>query len=547
MTPQSRSIAGLLALIALAVLPYRDVPGMAITGADAPMLIEAALASAERIPPALIGPALGDPTLGISFYRPLTALTYALVHAVAGMRPAPQHLVDVSLHVGAVLLVFAVARRTLASTMPAALGAAVLALHPAGNEVVPDVARRADLLAAVLLLAACASQQRGRARAALGWAMLAPLAKETGFVTALPLLLWRWEHWRRERAAPWRSVPPARVWGPPLLVMLPALTLRTACLRGVGGYEQRSGPLRLAANAVDQLRLLVEPAEWLPVDVGRVVGLAVGAALVALMLRRARSRSLGIGAASIALGALGAMSVAGRFGWWHLYLPGVAFALSVAAAAAGGWPRETWRQGAALVAAAGVLLSLPASPLWGRCTEWGTASDVISRVQQAALALPQEPTPPLLAGLPSRVLTRPGPGARAHGADVATAPGLAAFLRLHGRAAPRLEALCFLNVPAQEPRAGLRVQLEGAGALRLQTSPPARIAIPTAAGGASGSDAGGSSVFWLSSPELRYRWKSPGYPIDIEFFAADEPTWIERRSVYVWDGAGFRRLGGRAR
>jgi len=87
-------------------------------------------------------------------YRPLTTLSYLFNYAILGdgARPAGYHWINLLLHVTNVLLVFAVGRRLLGRLLPAALLAALWAVHPASTESVTNIIGRSDLLAAMATL-----------------------------------------------------------------------------------------------------------------------------------------------------------------------------------------------------------------------------------------------------------------------------------------------------------------------------------------------------------------------------------------------------------
>ncbi len=79
-------------------------------------------------------------------YRPIPLLTYAVNHAVTGFSPAGYRAVNVALHAGVSVLVFAIALE-LSRRRWAAVGAGLLfAVHPIHGEVVVIVIGRADLL-----------------------------------------------------------------------------------------------------------------------------------------------------------------------------------------------------------------------------------------------------------------------------------------------------------------------------------------------------------------------------------------------------------------
>lgn len=227
------------ALAAATFASYGWLRGLALLGFDAYPLI-----AASRVDS--LGGALG--TFGDElmagrypdgrFYRPLTHLTFAFDAARAGLQPVAYHTTDLALGACAAWLVALVARALAARGGASAIGAALAGLaaglafllHPVQLEVLPFAARRADSLALALALGAALAVGRGRAALPFTLGLLAPLAKETGFL-ALPCgaLLWRAER-RAER--PWRSLLPLA------LGVGAALVLRTAVLDGLGGHTE---------------------------------------------------------------------------------------------------------------------------------------------------------------------------------------------------------------------------------------------------------------------------------------------------------------------
>jgi len=98
------------------------------------------------------------PTGESGLYRPVTTLSYLFNYAVLGNagHPAGYHWINLLLHAGNVLLVFALARRLVANRAdlgPAFLIAAVWAVHPVLTESVTNIVGRADLLAGMTSLA----------------------------------------------------------------------------------------------------------------------------------------------------------------------------------------------------------------------------------------------------------------------------------------------------------------------------------------------------------------------------------------------------------
>lgn len=117
-------------------------------------------------------------------YRPATILSFALTNALRRGPPGddgaalPHHALNVLLHLGAVLAVFALLRALGARALPAVAGAAVFALHPIHSEVVATIVGRAELLAFVCGASAVLAHLRARrARAApAAWLSLAAAA-----------------------------------------------------------------------------------------------------------------------------------------------------------------------------------------------------------------------------------------------------------------------------------------------------------------------------------------------------------------------------------
>src|SRR5581483_11965757 len=88
-------------------------------------------------------------------YRPFATLSYLFNYAVLGngAQPAGYHWINFLLHAANVLLVFFLARRLLSSSSPAFFIAALWAVHPVLTEAVTNIVGRADLLAAMGVLA----------------------------------------------------------------------------------------------------------------------------------------------------------------------------------------------------------------------------------------------------------------------------------------------------------------------------------------------------------------------------------------------------------
>jgi len=158
--------------------------------------------------------------LEVPVWRPLTALTYALDHAISGFSPWSWHLTNVGLHALASWLVWRLARSLEArfglDDRAAFMAGALFAVHPVHVEAVANVVGRKDVLATVLVLTALLA--RGRAVREGGWWLAVPglallgacLSKEVGAAgLALLVLLEGFDRW-----VPAASPPPPGV-GPP--------------------------------------------------------------------------------------------------------------------------------------------------------------------------------------------------------------------------------------------------------------------------------------------------------------------------------------------
>src|SRR5579883_1810425 len=140
-------------------------------------------------------------------YRPLTTFSFLVnyVFLGSGGNPVGYHVVNVLLHLGNVLLVFALGRKLLGQNAAAWFAAALWAVHPVGTESVTNIAGRADLLAAACILggllvyAADAVRDRQLALAAL--CLAGCLSKESAAVLPAVMLLWDLTTGRKPRWA----------------------------------------------------------------------------------------------------------------------------------------------------------------------------------------------------------------------------------------------------------------------------------------------------------------------------------------------------------
>lgn len=133
--------------------------------------------------------------------RPLTYLTFWLNYLLGGRDPLGYHLLNLALHVGAVLLAFECLRRLVPERI-ALFAAAVFAVHPIQAESVDYVWGRSIVLASLLTLASLYSLVKGQRWLAVAWFLAALLAKEE--VAAFPLVLLLLD--RRESKRNWAPI-----------------------------------------------------------------------------------------------------------------------------------------------------------------------------------------------------------------------------------------------------------------------------------------------------------------------------------------------------
>lgn len=213
---RTRTLAGVV-LIA-AVLPYLNALSADFTFDDVGMIRDNP--AVQVLPTTALLTFVYQPG---GLYRPLTMLTYA---ANAGLSADPFgfHLVNCSLHALMSLAVFFLALRVFASIRVGGVGqtgagaatiAAVLfAVHPIHTEAVTNIVGRAELLAALgvvasLLAFARSLDSRGHGR--IAWQLLsvvaffaAMLAKESAFAALGLLVVLHW--WLRRDATRWQRM-----------------------------------------------------------------------------------------------------------------------------------------------------------------------------------------------------------------------------------------------------------------------------------------------------------------------------------------------------
>jgi tetratricopeptide (TPR) repeat protein len=336
------------------------------------------------------------PKVADGLYRPVTTLSLLFNYAVLGngQSATGYHMVNFLLHAGNVWLVYALARRVLQDARAAFLAAALWAVHPIATEAVTNIAGRADLLAAMavlaglLLYASLDDRQGWRARASAGALFVVATAgvfsKENAAVLLAIMVLWDLYRVTRPRAAAYAAVTAslALLWGARHAVLgampSPEVVYVDNPLRATGFLVARWTAVKVIAM---DLGLLLWPAGLSsdrsyreialagPPDVTAWIALVmVVALLAAAIVRRRRDRVLFFAAGFFGIAILPTSNLvipigsimAERF----LYLPSVAFAIALAALA---W-RVASRKTATMLLAAAILLC--ASRTFARNFAW---------------------------------------------------------------------------------------------------------------------------------------------------------------------------------
>jgi tetratricopeptide (TPR) repeat protein len=153
--PYKRHALAALALCALTLLAYSNSFQAGFILDNKGLLIDPRIRDATPENIALIFErSYWWPTGEAGLYRPFTTLSYLFNYAILGDadQPSGYHSINLVLHLGNVLLAYALALRLVRRFWPAVFIGAVWAVHPASTESVTNIVGRADLLAAMAVL-----------------------------------------------------------------------------------------------------------------------------------------------------------------------------------------------------------------------------------------------------------------------------------------------------------------------------------------------------------------------------------------------------------
>lgn len=174
-------------------------------------------------------------TFDVTNWHPLTWVSYLMVHQFFGIDPGVEHFVNVSLHIGATVLLFLALVEMTAKPWRCAMVAAIFALHPAHVESVAWIAERKDVLSAffvmltLFLYSRYATSRTPKRYALVVFAFLLSLLAKPMAVT-LPLVLLLLDIWPLGRLEPktWRAnLRPLVLEKLPLLAMSAASSVLT--------------------------------------------------------------------------------------------------------------------------------------------------------------------------------------------------------------------------------------------------------------------------------------------------------------------------------
>ncbi|MBI5407862.1 MAG: hypothetical protein HZA14_00690 [Nitrospirae bacterium] len=266
--------AGVISLALLCFAVYGEVLGYYFTSMDAfPLLLIGKIDSLKDIGKVFSSPLGGGFPFG-TYYRPLSELSYGIDYLIWGKNPMGYHLTDILLHLINSIMVFVIAgilfsdfRRGL---MYAWIASILFLLNPLGAAVVPSIARRQDMLIALMLclclLSFAKAERAGKNRTA--WyalsmiiGFLAVFSKESAFV--LPVLIWLLsfifsndgDYKKRSITAVKRSAP--------FLSLALLNTFLHVYLFGSWGVHGSSGLSQNAAAAIKSFFTLAGPLEIL--------------------------------------------------------------------------------------------------------------------------------------------------------------------------------------------------------------------------------------------------------------------------------------------
>ncbi|HUX32584.1 MAG TPA: hypothetical protein VMV51_01825 [Gemmatimonadaceae bacterium] len=346
----------------------------------------------------------------VGLYRPLTIVSFLLEWALWHGHPMGFHLVNIVVHAAVSALVVLLLYRLGASTLAAAVGGLLFAVHPVHVEAVSGIVGYAELMMALLVLTACLAHLARAGPAVARWVAVAAcflaalLVKETA--VCLPLLLIVADFLDPTRRGPlWRKV----LDDAPLYLLLTAvlagyLGLRYAVLGVFAGTTPapalvgRSAAARVATAIriwPDYIRLMIWPRD-LVAEYGPNVRVAAswrdpavyaslllgGTVLVsaAAFWRRAPWWTAAVAwfAASVFVVSNLVVEVGVLLAERTLYLPSAAVALAAVPLTALGRRRPRLA-----LAVGGLAVTLAVARVWTRTPDWRSTDTLLTQLAAA--------------------------------------------------------------------------------------------------------------------------------------------------------------------
>ncbi len=182
------------------------------------------------------------PTADSGVYRPMVTLSWMFNYVWLGNgdRAGGYHAVNLALHLANVLLAWLIALEVWKRPIAAFFTAAIFALHPVNSEAVTNVAGRADLMAALGVLAALLLHARPPMRASarnvlnlvgiFAATLFGVFSKENAVAAPIMMVLYDVVT-RRDRPFPWRRALPGYVAATSAVIVM--LMVRQAVLSGL--------------------------------------------------------------------------------------------------------------------------------------------------------------------------------------------------------------------------------------------------------------------------------------------------------------------------
>ncbi|MFQ5459075.1 MAG: hypothetical protein ACE5FC_11585, partial [Myxococcota bacterium] len=143
-----------LILAVLGIAAFAPAFGAGFTNWDDPLSVIDNPLIRSLAPPNIAGMFYGPHAILLGLYIPVTQLSYAIERAIFGDGPAVPHAVNVFLHLGAGLLLYAFLCSFLESRAAGFFGAAVFLVHPVQVESVAWITERKSVLSGLFIFAA---------------------------------------------------------------------------------------------------------------------------------------------------------------------------------------------------------------------------------------------------------------------------------------------------------------------------------------------------------------------------------------------------------